>query len=406
MRLNIQSVAALIWLRLDVVVSVRRQNNQRILEQISGETVEEESHAVDALEDLELSLETNATDALLNMDAVEVCGEPLKKHLDNFDAPCPGGSGQGGNLRIITAAVGQGDGPYRLPKNRLYVCNPNSKLKGAIFKEGQAPKAIKSAGELESTMKTLFAGRLFKWETSCPGNRCKRRNGKSMKAGKPHRFYLWVLDMNGNWITGPETQEGGHILKHGDFTPGEYPWKRPKASLLQDSEQAVAEDETAEEDAVIEQDTVIEEDEFEETEEELQALAAEMEAGWGKKKKSSSGASVPKEKRMGGNFRGLARAGGELRFAPEFGASPNYALIEDSSGYANCRRVAKGLDPGRSMSVASAKAHVKNSRKHTTLGKCAMKRLKDYLHGPMGLSLSGAKVAAVFFDPKRRYVHV
>jgi hypothetical protein len=402
MRLSI--VAAWVCLQLDVVVAVRRQHNQRILDEISDETVEEDSHAVDALENLELSLETNATDALLNMDAVEVCGSPLRKHLDNFDSSCPGG--QGGNLRVITAACGQGDGPYRLPKNRLYVCNPNSKLKGALFKQGESPKAIKSTGELNGIMKTLFAGRLFKWETSCPGNRCKRRNGKRMKAGKPHRFYLWVLDMDGNWVTGPETQEGGHILKHGDFTPGEYPWKRPKSSLLQDSEQDLAEGETAEQDAVIEQDTVIEEDEFEETEEELQAVATELEAGWGKKKSTS----VPKEKRMGGNFRGLARAGGEIRFHPEFGASRNYALIEDSSGYANFRVVAKGLDPGRHMSVSSAKSHVKSAfqsgRKHQTLGRCAMKRLKDYFQGPLGLSLSGAKVAAVFFDPSRRYEHV
>jgi len=278
MRLSI--VAAWVWLQLDVVVSVRRQHNQRILDEISDETAEEESHAVDALENLELSLETNATDALLNMDAVEVCGSPLRKHLDNFDSSCPGGSGQGGNLRVITAAVGQGDGPYRLPKNRLYVCNPNSKLKGALFKQGESPKAIKSADELESTMKTLFAGKLFKWETSFPGGRGKRRNGKlARKPAKPNRFYLWVLDMDGNWITGPETQEGGFLLKHGDFTPGEYPWKRPKASLLEDSEQTLAEGEAMEQDAVIEQDTVIEQDEFEETEAELQALAAEMEAG-------------------------------------------------------------------------------------------------------------------------------
>jgi hypothetical protein len=382
------------------------------LETISDDSAEKELFSVDALENLELSLEANSTDALLNMDAVEVCGSPDKKHLNNFDSPCP--SGKGGNLRIITAAVGQGDGPYLLPKNRLYVCNPNSKLKGALFKEGQPPKAIQSMGELESTMKTLFAGNLFEWMTAYPGGAAKRRNGRKMKPGKPHRFYLWVLDMDGNWVTGPENQEG-YILKHGDFTPGEYPWKRPKASLLQDSEQALADGETAEQDEAIDQDAVIEEDEFEQTDEELQAVAAEMEAGWGPRRRRSEssgggGGSIPKERRMGGNFRGLARAGGEIRFHPEFGASHSYALIEDSSGYANFRVVASGLDPGRSMSVSKTKEYVKNAfksgKKHTTLGVCAMKRLKDYLQGPVGLSLSGAKVAAVFFDPGRRYVHV
>jgi hypothetical protein len=355
------------------------------------------------LENLELSLQANSTDALLNMDAVEVCGEPLQKYIDHFESACT--EGNGGNLRLITASVGQGDGPYRLPKNRLVVCNPNAKLKGAIFKDGESPKAIKSEDELESTMKTLFAGKLFEWQTSFNG-KGQRRNGKSVH-GKPKRFYLWVLDMDGNWVTGPEVQKDGDkvlLLKHGDYTPGEYPWKRPKASLLQDSEDSLLEGEAVEQDG------------FTETDEELQALAAEMEEEWFRRKKDKKdkkdqaselgGGGVPTEKRMGGNYRGLARAGGEIRFYPEMGAGSNYALIEDSSGYANCRVTAKGLDPHRSMGVADVKAHVKKAKKHSTMGTCAMKRLKDYLHGPVGLSLSGAKGAAVFFKGGRHYKHV
>jgi len=392
MRLTIQSLSVWTWLKFDVVVSVRRQTIDEILS---------DELSVDSLENLELSLQANSTDALLNMDAVEVCGEPLQEHLDHFESDCT--EGNGGNLRLITASVGQSDGPYRLPKNRLYVCNPNSRLKGAIFKDGELPKAIKTQRELENTTKTLFAGNLFEWQTSFKRKKGQRRSGKSVH-GKPNRVYLWVLDMNGNWITGPEVQKDGDkvlLLKHGDYTPGEYPWKRPKASLLQDSEDSLLEGEAVKQDG------------FTETDEELQALAAEMEEEWFRRKKDKKdkgstlgGGGVPTEQRMGGSYRGLARAGGEIRFYPEMGAGSNYALIEDSSSYACCRVTAAGLDPGRSMALRDVKKHLKKAEKHSTMGTCAMKRLKDYLHGPVGLSLSGAKVAAVFFKGGRHYEFV
>merc|ERR1719162_730056 len=115
-------------------------------------------------------------------------------------------------------------------------------------------------------------------------------------------------------------------------------------------------------------------------------------------------------------YRGLARGGGEIRFfdasrslagPPTFGPTEGMPLIEDSSGYANFRIVADGLDPGREMDVSEAKAFVKTGQKHETLGTCAMKRLKDYLEGPVGMQLEGhTTVAAVYFLPHRTYVRV
>lgn len=371
MRLNLPSFTALIWLRLDVVVAVRRQNDQ-ILDGLSARSAEEESHAADALQNLELSVEADFTDTLLNMDAVEVCGPPLKKHLDNFDAPCPKGRFQGGPLKVITSGIGQEQGPFRLP-DRLYVCNPNSKLKGALFKQGESPKAITSSQELESTMKTLFAEKLFKWVTSWPHGMSHRRNGEEKnEEGKPKKIMLWVLDMAGNWIIGPEVQEGGLVVKHGDFTPGEYPWKRPELSFMQDLEQAPMGDENL---------------------------------------------PIAEEKRLGGNYRGLARAGGEIHFPPEPGTSPGLALIEDSSCYAFWRANVSGSESHGEMAVEEVEEYIQRWRnmamdaveqepvegiRDPPIHKCAMKRLKEYLQGPVGLSLSGAKIMVRILDPKTK----
>lgn len=351
MRLNAACFTFWTGLQLDVVVSVRRQSNHRILDDVAASNSEDAIQSVDATETLELGVDFKSTGAILNMDAVEVCGPPLKKHLDQFEAPCPEGRLQGGPLGIITSGIGQDEGPFKLPDNRLYVCNPNSKLKGALFKHG-VPTVITSGEELESTVNNLFAEKLFDWATY-PNGTSHRRNGETRKEkGEPKKVMLWVLDMDGNWIIGPETQEGGLVVKHGDFTPGEYPWKRPE--VLEDSEQV------------------------------------------------TENSTLPQERRVGGNYRGLARAGGEIVFPPETGNVTDLALIEDSSSYAIWRANATGLDPHREMTVDEVEDYVQSGKRDPPMAMCAMKRLKEYLQGPVALSLSGAKVMARIVDPKTK----
>jgi hypothetical protein len=402
--------ATFVSLHLDVVVSVRRQNNQLIMDEVATRTAKKESHVAAALEDLVSSVEADSTDALLSLDAVEVCGPPLQRHLAAFDAPCPKGRLEGGPIAIITSGIGQDQGPFMLP-DRLYVCNPNSKLKGALFKHGESPKAITTSKQLESTVQKLFAEKLFKWVESWPNGTSHRRNGEvRQEEGSPPKRMLWVLDMDGNWIVGPETQEGGLVVKHGDFTPGEYPWKRPKASrahveLFQGMPPQVtpSPEEMLQEEMPDQDGKLLQLEDENSTVPKVTPSPAETTQD-GKllqlEDESSTLPKVPKEKRVGGNYRGLARAGGEIRFYPEKGSSPDLALIEDSSSSAFWRANVTGLDPHREMNVSEVEEHVQSGTRDPPMAMCAMRRLKEYLTGPVGLSLSGAKIQARIVDPK------
>jgi len=279
----------------------------------------------------------------MTADAVEVCGAPSDKTLVHLDEPCKNNNKRGNEpeaLRVVTPLIGQDDGPYRHPPNRLYVCNPDSKLRGMIYKKGKKPVKIWTNKELKKVAAQLFGNKLYELEKKYPKDTITRSNGNKVPAkGKNiDPWHLWCLDMDGNFVIGPEVQDG-IIYKHGDLTPGNKPWERPKR-----------------------------------------------------------GAKKQGERHTSGKHRGLGRAGGELQFRT--GKAP---LLQDESSYAGFRVLPDTINKN---SNKPPHEQVKSGRASPTLGTCAMKRLKDYLRGPMHFPLGKTKVAAVFYDPKKRFEHV
>jgi len=288
-------------------------------------------------------LSANMTETLLTADAVEMCGVPSAKTLAHLDEPCNNNNKRGGEpeaLRVITPLIGQNDGPYRHPPNRLYVCNPDSKLRGVMYKEGKKPVKIKTNKALAKVAADLFGNRLYALEEKYPKDTITRSNGNTERAnGKSvDPWHLWCLDMHGNFVIGPEVQNG-IIYKHGDLTPGNKPWERPTKGM---------------------------------------------------KKQGESHTS--------GQYRGLGRAGGELQFRK--GQPP---LLQDESSYAGFRVLPETINKNSNKPTHEK---VTSGRASPTLGTCAMRRLKEYLLGPVKFPLGKTQVAAVYYDPKKRFEQV
>merc|ERR1719246_369698 len=92
------------------------------------------------------------------------------------------------------------------------------------------------------------------------------------------------------------------------------------------------------------------------------------------------------EERLSGQYRGLGRAGGELHFRP--GQPP---LLQDESSYSSYRILADTIDTDRKE--LTPKRRVYTGDRTPVLGTCTMKRLKEYLAGPVGFPLDAVEVA-------------
>merc|ERR1719272_799952 len=199
------------------------------------------------------------------------------------------------------------------------------------------------------------------------------------------RALLWVLDKGGNLIIAPEMQDS-KLKKHGDLSPGATPVDRPFAPSR--PEQATC---CCKED--------VDQCAYRKTGtkcckwrigEGCPALSRYIE----ETKKDNFAYSLcgddlrPKlmsmahdgggmgngdaEKYSAGDFRGLARAGGEIRFPDEVGAK---AWVHDKSGY-SLQRVDAG--PLRNADGTYSAEAMASAIDQTDLGTCGMGRLREY----------------------------
>lgn len=347
-------------------------------------------------------------------DAIELCGEADPDTLKRLDEPCESNDKETASsaehepesLRAIFTARGQPD-KYRLPAYRLYVCHPNAARKAILF-SANGMQIITSDEEMRSMAKLLFTNKL--WNLKSTMSESIYRTFKQVTGiikGREKRdlnsIYLWVLDRDGNIIFAPEIQSG-LFYKHGDLTPGAIPWERPVEAV------SSAWPETEEVACCCYADA--EQHLCKYTFHESVEIGNETKIGLCCKWRAEGCSSISQfrnvmrpsfcqmptsddaEKRITGRYRGIARAGGEMRFPDD-----TKPLLQDKSAYALARlSIEKSdLDPAPGDEASMKKFLKKGAVGAPSLGLCAMGSLKAYM-ADLGLPVDDVRVAASTFE--------
>jgi hypothetical protein len=241
------------------------------------------------------------------------------------------------------------------------VCNPASSTRGFFFSQNGF-EIINSEERMSEVSALLMADSL--WDFSADVFK-EAVEGWWASKNRPIAM-LWVLDKGGNLIIAPEVQEA--IFKHGDLVPGQTPISDPARITTPREASCCCASVGSCEYLQIDDDTC------------CVYLPGTCPSGWKESRNSCNEAAVP-EQRSAGNYRGLARGAGEIRF--EDSQAP---MVQDKSSFA-LQRVGphqlinnhSEFNQSKLEEIQTLPGFVKGDRD----GTCAMSRLREYWQAPL-----------------------
>lgn len=350
-------------------------------------------------------------------DAIELCGAAnpdvsawLDASARDSSSPdsakwCEEDSKGTDRLDVIFTSRGQADrlsSQYQLPPYRLYLCHPGAALQGVLF-SGNGKTLIKSPEAMRNVLQKLTTHSLWNLKQTMSETvyrQYKKISGaiKGRAARDMNSIMLWVLDRDGNFVFAPEVQDG-QIFKHGDLTPGSKPWSRPTVAKKAEASQCCC---GSQEQAACKYSFNLHVD--------VKLRCCKWRIGGCSKlsafHEAQSAAFCDVDPADGetyfeGKYRGVARAGGELKF-PE-GGRP---ILQDKSGYSFSRiSMSQALDDDVEDRLSQQGwldnvARALRATAGSPLGPCAMSRLKSYWSEKLGLPISELDFAAAEYDAK------
>jgi len=321
-------------------------------------------------------------------DAIELCGPPDASALEMLDKDCPAinESDKAEPALTVTATKRQLNyRKYKLPELRLYICHPNAARLGLLITH-LGVEEIRSTERMAEVASKLLENKLWKAKQSAVGKAFA--NYKVWKGTRTdtNRALLWVLDRDGNLVIAPELQ--GTLHKHGDLTPGSSPVDRPELGEAQMLSPVCCCSKMTGEENTCKYTNVTEAPEkycckLRVGGCPLLSRYSRMDGRCGELQSELF------EHRVSGLYRGLARAGGEIRF-PDGGGSP---WVHDKSGYSLSRVEPESL---REAGGSYDQAKLKDASQSAPLGACAMSRLRSYWNS-LGWPVDSLTFAAVSF---------
>eukprot|EP00930_Biecheleria_cincta_P051523 TRINITY_DN36718_c0_g1_i1.p1 TRINITY_DN36718_c0_g1~~TRINITY_DN36718_c0_g1_i1.p1 ORF type:complete len:367 (-),score=57.81 TRINITY_DN36718_c0_g1_i1:9-1109(-) len=330
---------------------------------------------------------------LATADAIELCGPPDASALEILDRDCPAinGSVKAEPALTVTATSRQLNyRRYKLPELRLYICHPHARRLGFLVST-LGVEEIKSTEHMAEVASKLLKNKLWNSEQSTFGKAYAKYKVWKGTRTDTNRALLWVLDRDGNLVIAPELQ--GIVEKHGDLTPGSSPVDRPDLGDAQLVSPVCCCSRMTGDENTCKYITVAEAS--------LKYCCKLRVGGCPSFTRYSRmdgrcGELRPElfERRVSGHYRGVARAGGEIRF-PDGQGSP---WVHDKSGYSLSRVEPESLKEEGGSSDGAKK--MKAASKTAPLGTCAMSRLRSYWSS-LGWPVAGLTFDAVSFPEGR-----
>lgn len=328
-------------------------------------------------------------------DAIELCGPADASALKILDEECPTATdgSASADLREAEPALAvtatnrkqHFHRKYKLPELRLYICHPDAARLGFLISPSGVEE-IRNVEHMAEVASKLFANRLWNVGKNAFSKAYARYKVLKGTRTDTNPALLWVLDRDGNLLIAPEVQ--GVLQKHGDLTPGSTPVDRPQLGELQMVGPVCCCSKMSHEDDTCKYKTVIEASITYCCKLRLKGCPSmsrysRMDGKCGELQTELF------EHRVLGAYRGIARAGGEIRF-PDGQGSP---WVHDKSGYSLSRVDPESLkDTGGSYDQAK----LEEANNTAPLGTCAMSRLRSYWSS-LGWPVAGLTFAAVSF---------
>lgn len=337
--------------------------------------------------------QTLLKDAVASGDALELCGSAGDTTLAWLSSDCAASqeegtaSTDGPGLEAIATDRGQ-PGDYKMPAFRLYVCNPTSPVRGFLFNHHGFEK-IETQERMLEVAAELLTNKLFRsrkgdvFEFAYAYYKKQKGTRSDM-----NQALLWVLDKGGNFAIAPEVQNRG-LVKHGDLTPGSTPLDRADgggASVGACCCKSNVPRDDCKYNAVFDSDNCLKCCRW------IPGTSCPLVSTYTKVSGLCNQHLAQTEQHSHGRFRGVARAGGEIRF-PDDG-SP--AWVQDKSGYSLQRVQPSQLQKDDGSFDPDLLSDVKE--RSPELGTCAMARLRDYLATPLSSGAQAAQVALAAHD--------
>jgi len=331
-------------------------------------------------------------------DAVEICGEPDENTLKLLDTPCTA-MGFGGvtlpidepwGLKPVATSRGQVfPRKYKLPPFRLYVCHPGASRLGLLVSQAGVEE-ITSKEQMDEVASNLLNNKLWGLKQGFWTNLYAQYKVEIKQSRTDSNVaLLWVLDKDGNLLIAPEVQATIH--KHGDLTPGRTPLDRPEEKVKDDDEviglTCCCSLKTKGSPCGTYYRFVTLQ---------LQNYCCKLRPNgcpsMSKYKPKDLCGNVKDELielYTEGNFRGVARAGGEIRY-PDDGSPP---WVHTKSGYSLQRADPESMKTDGAYD--SRKLH--GTTEIDAIGVCALRRLREYWSQHLKWPVAELRFAAVSF---------